>query len=197
MTAWDILNGLGVFAGVAVGSFVTYMRNHGQSNRSPLQQETSQNSEVDELVTRALIEFGAIRAYVSEYVDNGLGQDGKPIKIKNRTHERVADGVNYQAVEFQHIPMSTLAEETALVLQAGPSFTLVNDLPDCRFKWICRAGNTNAVARVGLYRKGSPDPYGFVGLDFRVPVGQIPVVPPNIEVLCEYAGRIENIMSQK
>lgn len=195
MTALDILNGLGVFAGVAVGSFVTYIRSH--PHVPPLQEENDRIAEIDDLITRALIELGGIRAYVSEYVANGPGQDGKPIKVKRRTHERVADGVSYQAGEFEHIPMGFLAEETALVLQAGPSFTLVKDLPDCKFKWICRAGNTSAIARAGLWHPGEVDPFGFIGLDFRVPSGQIPVPPPNIDVLCEYAGRIENIMSQK
>jgi hypothetical protein len=83
--------------------------------------------------------------------------------------------------------VSNVTEEIDLVLDEGPSFTVVKDLTPSKFKWLCEEAGVNAIARCAV-RKGDKI-IGFVGADFETEV-----VPENIYLICEYAGRIESII---
>lgn len=127
---------------------------------------------------------GATRAYLSRFHNGEYFSGDKKLLKKTRTHEAVRDGVAYQAEHFRGMLISTVADEMALIVEDGPSFRPVRELPASKFKWLCVAGGAAAVARVKVCKGG--ECVGFLGLDF-----DSEREPKNIGLLVEYAGRIE------
>lgn len=134
--------------------------------------------------------LGAQRVYFAKYHNGDHYIDGSEIIKISRSHERVRPGTSYQADQFQGRLVSTIVEEVALVIEAGPSWRLVSDVPEGRFRWICEQGGVVAVARckVVVYNRI----IGYVGADFDTPLK-----PEAIDALCSVAHEIAGLLNSR
>ncbi|HEV7300573.1 MAG TPA: hypothetical protein VGN72_14505 [Tepidisphaeraceae bacterium] len=134
----------------------------------------------------AIVGMAAMRVYLSKYHNGEHFDDSSDIRKKSRTHEVVADGVNYQADEYKNVLTSSVPDETQLVLQAK-LFSRVADLPEGNFRWRCERGATKAIARIAI-RRGKYV-IAFVGADFSDEV-QPATFKPLLEAARNIAQRI-------
>lgn len=158
----------------------------------PLQVGHRGDIEIHVVLDRLRYELDAQRVYLSKYHNGDRYIDGSDIIRKSRTHERVRPGVSYQTEDYRGVLVSSLAEETMLVIEEGPTFTWVRNISESKFRWLCEVGGVVAVARCAVLSKDGSIT-GFVGVDFD---GDIKEKPANIERLCEAAHQIAVILNQ-
>jgi hypothetical protein len=149
----------------------------------PVEQAAWNDLRITEQLAHLRDRVDAQRAYLSRFHNGDHFNDDSELLKKTRTHEVVRDGVAYQSEHFRGMLCSTM------VIESGPSWTMVNDLPKGKFKWLCMIGGVDSVARCAI-RKGGKI-VGFVGLDFDHATES---PPENIEALCEFAVRIEQFL---
>lgn len=145
--------------------------------------------EISLILDRLLYELpGAIRVYLTQYHNGDHFHTELEVMRKSRTHERVKPGIAFQSDMFQGVLVSTMPEETKVVLAAGPGFTAVTDMRGSRFAWLCEQGGVKAIARAAIRNKNNMV-VGFVGADFDMDKS-----PANINDLASAAYRIGQIL---
>lgn len=146
--------------------------------------------EINVRLDRAMNALGAQRVYLAKYHNGDHYIDGSEIIKISRSHERVRPGVSYQADQFQGRLVSTIVEEVDLVIEAGPSWKKVEDIPEGRFRWLCEQGGVAAIARckVIVYDRI----IGYVGADFGNALK-----PANIDALCGIAHEIAGLLNSR
>jgi len=159
-----------------------------QIPQKPIDATHKDDVEITLILESARLRLNAQRVYLSQFHNGDHYLSDSDILRKSRTHERARPGCSYQAEAFRGVLISTLAEEMALVLAEGPSYTLVKDLPESKYRWLCEQGGAVAVARCAV-RKGKKI-VGFLGADFDTDVK-----PPDIESLCRDAYQIGNLLA--
>lgn len=132
-----------------------------------------------------------MRAYNTKYHNGEEFDDGTPMRRKSRTYEALRPGVTPQRDNFKGLLTSELPDELKLVLDDGPSYTLIRDLKPTKFRALCEEGGGRAVARCAIRKYGKV--VGFVGADFD---GDCDTPPANINELCLLAERIGSILSR-
>lgn len=144
---------------------------------------------------------GVARAYVSQFHNGEYYDSSNHMQKKTRTHEVVREGLAYQEEQFKGALCSTMVDEMGLVIEDGPAFRLVRDLPKGKFKWLCQRGGVTAVARCAI-RNSKRQIIAFIGVDYDWDFneelaggGPRRLCPPaNIDLLCDYAGQIEQLL---
>ena len=131
-----------------------------------------------------------IRVYVAKFHNGEYFDDDSSVYKYTRTYEHVRAPYSYEAREFEKMLISRVPEEMKLILEEGPSYTLVSDIPRGLFRWLCEdRGGVKAVARCAIY-KGKRR-IGFIGADFYWPDGDEPSpIPVNINEVCRLAETI-------
>lgn len=142
---------------------------------------------VHDLLVELRIKLGATRTYITKFHNGEKFIDGDELVKKSRTHIAAKAGVSLQTEMFQNVLVSTMLDELKLVLDSGPSFTTVASLKPGRFRWMCMESGAVAIARFGIKKDGFL--VGFLGADFDTDTP-----PPNIDLLCEYAGRVNTLL---
>ena len=149
----------------------------------------------DQQIKEALIELRALlhadRAYVVMFHNGSVYQDGSHDLKKSRTHEVVGPGVSYESQNYQDIRISLVLDEIELLkAEQQPTYHKRSDFKDSSFRRMLESQGVAAISRCPLKR--GKDTIGFIGVDCPDDDGP----PPNIEIMCQYAGRIETIMSR-
>jgi hypothetical protein len=148
----------------------------------------------DQMIKEALIELrvllGADRVYVTMFHNGSSYVDGSHDNKKSRTHEVVGPGVSYENQNYQDIRLSLMNDEIDLLKgEAQPTFTTFEQLKDSKFRRMLSAQGVRGIARCPL--RDHKNVIGFIGADFPTDIQ-----PPNLIILCDYIGRIEEIMSR-
>jgi hypothetical protein len=148
----------------------------------------------DQHIREALIELrvllGADRAYVTMFHNGSSYVDGSHDNKKSRTHEVVGPGVSYENQNYQDIRLSLLVDEIELIKgEDHPTYAIASELRDSKFRRMLNAQGVLAIARCPL--RDGKNVIGFIGVDFATEAK-----PPNLQILCDYAGRVEEIMSR-
>jgi hypothetical protein len=161
-----------------------------------------QSHRTDQRITTLLAEArtitGADRCYVAGYHNGtrliGPAEDGYHLLKKSRTHEVVGPGVEPsvgpEVNDYKDLYVSLIPEEYELVVEDGPSWRVVEDIDDSKFKRMLMNSGVWAVARCAIRRGG--EIVGFVGADFNHRRAK----PANMDALVDYAGRIEQVMGE-
>lgn len=154
-----------------------------------IQESRVSDFRIHELLSEIRFIFRAQRAYLVKFHNGEHYVDGSEILKMSRTHEVVSPGVSYQQTDFQGILTSRCPQQIELAVREGPGYVQTDDLPDgSRFKGMKLAGGVKACASCAVVRRGNL--IGFIGLDFDNEER-----PENIEDLCDYAGKIENLLA--
>lgn len=183
-----------VVATLLVYVLIDLLNRTWRRSKSWRRQSIERLSVKDDQINMLLAEIGsrlwADRAYLSMYHNGDHYVEGSELMKKTRTHEWTFGGVSPTLFDFHDIAISLLTEECKLVLEPGPSYTRVADLPDCKFKRLCEAQGVYAVARCAVRSYGKT--VGFLGLDFIRHLDP----PTDIDLLPIYASRIEFILDR-
>jgi hypothetical protein len=121
-------------------------------------------SEITAMLAVVQSKIGAKRVHLSKFHNGEKFVDGSEIIRFSRTHEWARPGSPYQMEIFQGMLLSSVPNEMKLVMAPGASFTVVSDLPECKFRWLCEGDATAAVARCSIF--AGTHPVAFVGADF-------------------------------
>jgi hypothetical protein len=156
----------------------------------PIEETLRSDVEITLILERTRLALGAQRVFLAKYHNGDHFDDSSEIRRKSRTHEVVADGVAYQTEEYKGVLTSSIPDETAIVLQEGPSFVRVEDLKPGKFRWLNERGGTISIARCAI-RRGK-NVIGFVGADFWSENE-----PPNMDLLCDAANDIGQILNNQ
>ncbi len=148
----------------------------------------------DQMIKESLIELrvllAADRVYIAMFHNGTSYVDGTHDNKKSRTHEVVGPGVSYENQNYQDIRLSLISDEVELLKgEDHPVFITCDKLKDSKFRRMLNAQGVRAIARCPL--RENKNVIGFIGADFPSDVK-----PPNLMLLCDYAGRIEEIMSR-
>jgi hypothetical protein len=163
-------------------------RDQRSKPHKPLEQSHNEDLQIKLRLERVREHLGADRAYLSQYSNGEKYLSHRDIVKKSRTHEVTRQGFSYQQDQFKGVLVSDIPDETNLVMQDGPSFTLVETLPLGRFRWLCEQGGAKAIARCAIHR--GKEIVGFVGADFGTDC-----CPANIDELCKVAYEIGQILT--
>lgn len=162
-----------------------------RSAHAPTRYELDAISHRDKRIYVLLAELGtklgADRAYLTRYANGEQYADGTDMFRKQRTHEWVRVGVSHYW-DPQDGDVSRMPEEIRLVLDNGPSFTVVSAMDDGPFKRLMNAMQIRAVGRCAV--KKGVRVVAFVGVDFLHRERE----PENMHELVLYANRIEQVM---
>jgi hypothetical protein len=180
---------------IGVASYVAFRISHWQAERTkskphtPVIESHSTDLIIRDLLTECRVILGASRVYLHKFSNGDKYIDGSDVIKTSRTHESVDQGVSYEASRFQNMLISTIPDAMEMVIEEGPSFRAVDDLPEGKFKWLCMNCNVIGVARCAI-RKGD-SLVGYIGADF-----QHAQKPEAIERLCEFGGRINSVLEE-
>lgn len=172
-------------AGYAIGR-VRALKDGKRNTHPPLADTTRRDVQVHELLAELRILLGASRTYVSRYHNGEKYLDNNEFLKKSRTHEVVAPGVSYQGYEYHNILVSSMAEESKLVV-SDSNYCRIAELPDSRFKRLCEAAGVVATVREAIMRNS--DIVGFIGADF-----DDDIEPARLDLLPSYARRIQSAL---
>lgn len=193
---WDAV--AGVFF-LALTAFFVWVRKlikslinriESKSPSTPIRITVKQDIEINVLLDRLRRDLSAQRVHVTRFSNGDHFIGGGSIIRLIRTHERVKPGVSFQTENFRGMVLNSVVNEVKLVLDEGPSFTLVSALPDCKFRQLCEDGATVAIARCAIFRDGQP--VGFVGADFD---DIHPPDPASLGEVCIVARKVGIIIS--
>jgi len=146
-------------------------------------------TEIMLILAEAGTRVNADRAYLCKYRNGNYFVDGSEVLKKSRTHQWTRPGVSKNVDRFQDILTTLIQEENDLVLEEGPSFRNVAELPDSYFKDLTAMDDTVAIARCAI---GSGKRIvGFIGIDW---VHACHLPPPHIDELPGFAVRIGHVL---
>jgi len=151
---------------------------------------TEKNQRVQELLIELRIKLNADRTFLAMFSNGDHFIDGSDIQKVSRTNESVGPGVAFEALHYQNINISLINHEMELVKEPGPSFRLVSQLKDGKFKRMLVARGVKAIARCAV--RNNDKIIGYIGLSFHHELEK----PANIDEVCTYAGLIEQILSE-
>lgn len=189
---WSVLGQI-EFSALAVLLLWIWRKIHSLMTRphlkpSPTIEATSAQAKQYKVALSELLKHtGAIRAYFAKFHNGDYFEDGSSIQRVSRVAEEVRQGISYESERFRGVLISTVNEETDLIVAEGPSFFVVSDMHPCNFRWQCMQGGVRAGARCAV-RKGGRI-VGFVGLDFESEKQS-----ERVELLCDYARWIEGTL---
>jgi hypothetical protein len=161
-----------------------------QKPHKPLEHLFRIDAEIKLALERARHELGAMRVYLSQYMDGDKYLSETDVVKKVRTHEVIEPRFSPQQENFRGMLLSDIPEETALVMQEGPSFTLVSSIPYSKFRWLCEQGGAKAIARWAV-RNEKKEIVGLIGADFD-DVKE----PKNISALGEAVFEVEQLLKR-
>lgn len=192
----QILYDVGYNAAPVVAGFFAYMwgktaglrsRRHGQPS---VEEAAYRDFKVYQILGEMRATLGAMSTHLTPYHDGDQFIDGGEFYKMSRTHE-VNDPLQPSYKAFHKgIFLSARTEEVRLVLEKGPGYRLVKDLPDTEFRTQCMLEELGAIARCAIRRNGSV--VGFIGADFK---GENK--PEQIGEMEQFAQRIEGILYRK
>jgi hypothetical protein len=160
---------------------VNYIR---RNLHSPLEKSNQKDKAIQELCQECGIRLNhATRVYVVQYKNGEIFDAGNSIRWTRRVCEWDRGDTVSVLQNYTEILASTITQETDLVLQSGPSFTVVSTMPRSTFKSMCERDRIQAIARCCI-KKGD-QVVAFLGADF-----DCEEKPENIGEIVRFAGLV-------
>lgn len=192
-TLWPfIASAVTAVAAYFATQFIAALRKAGLAIPHDRVEETHvRDLRIQDLLTELRIALKAKRASLAKIHNGEKYVDGSDLLKVSRTHESVEYGTSYQAETIRNVLVSTVPEEFVLVMEDGPSFRSVSELPPGRFRYFCEMGGVFAVSRMAI-RRGK-DVIGYLGVDFGRETASAP--EDLAGKLKTFAGRLEGLLA--
>ena len=154
--------------------------------------DQTRDSKINLALIRLRDRWNCQRVYFAKFHNGEHYVDGSEILKYTRSNEATREGVTEERNHLREVLTSWVPEETALVREDGPSFTLISALPqNCHFRWVLKSSGVKAIARCKVVDRRA-NIVGFVGADFDTEE----TCPTDIHALCDLANDISQLLFQ-